>query len=353
MVDKMNTTELFEKNKIEYMRQLRIIKKNLIHIHGIPKSIAIINLLKTEKYLGQYGKIIRFILSYKINQENNKKFYSAYITYSNELEAALAILCIDSLLIEGKIIRAFFGTTKYCNHFLNKSKCPNLEHCIYLHQLISDNDIIIDNNKNNVFSYNEHLKLAKKIVTDSNIKEKYLFQKTEKTEKNVFPSINFIFLNEEEKEKYFATGNIAYIRTNNINHDNVSLNHFNSPKKDLISNKDSYNIERKKILLDGSVGISNSNLSIIKNKEKSEYLSSKNLFEDKNNNLDSLTSIQLHNIFHNSLNKILDRKPFYMALKNVNLQKIELEYFIKDLSKNGVNIYEILNGCLDPVNHLI
>ena len=42
-----------------------------------------------------------------------------------------------------------------------------------------------------------------------------------------------------------------------------------------------------------------------------------------------------------------------MALKNVNLQKIELEYFIKDLSKNGVNIYEILNGCLDPVNHLL
>ena len=117
MIDKLNNTELFEKNKIEDMSQLRIIKKNLIHIHGIPKSIAIINLLKTEKYLGQYGKIIRFIMSYKINQENNKKSYSAYITYSNELEAALAILYIDSLLIEGKIIRAFFGTTNIVTIF--------------------------------------------------------------------------------------------------------------------------------------------------------------------------------------------------------------------------------------------
>ena len=163
MIDKLNNTELFEKYKIEDMSQLRIIKKNLIHIHGIPKSIAIINLLKTEPYLGQYGKIIRFIMKYKVNQENNKKFYSAYITYSNELEAALAILYIDSLLIEGKIIRAFFGTTKYCNYFLNNTKCPNLDNCTYLHQFISDNDIIIDNNDNNAFSYNEHLKLAKKL----------------------------------------------------------------------------------------------------------------------------------------------------------------------------------------------
>ena len=94
-------------------------------------------------------------------------------------------------------------------------------------------------------------------------------------------------------------------------------------------------------------------MNLINNKEKFEHLASKSLFEDNNNDIDSLSSIQLYNIFHNSLNKILVRKPFYMALKNVDLQKLELEYFIKDLSKNGVNIYEILNGCLDPVNHLL
>jgi len=31
-------------------------------------------------------------MTYKVNPENNKKAYSAYITYSNELEAAIAIL---------------------------------------------------------------------------------------------------------------------------------------------------------------------------------------------------------------------------------------------------------------------
>ena len=44
-----------------------------------------------------------------------------YITFSNEKEAAIAILCVDSLIMEGKIIRAFYGTTKYCNYFLQGS----------------------------------------------------------------------------------------------------------------------------------------------------------------------------------------------------------------------------------------
>lgn len=52
-----------------------------------------------------------------MNPDTKTKKYSAYITYSNEREAALAILCVDSLMIQGKIIRAFFGTTKYCKYF--------------------------------------------------------------------------------------------------------------------------------------------------------------------------------------------------------------------------------------------
>ena len=212
MFKKLNNSEFLKKSKIEYLSRLRILKKNLIHIHGLPKSIAIISLLKSEPYLGKYGTILKFIMKYKINQENSKRAYSAYITYSNELEAAIAILCIDSLLIEGKIIRAFYGTTKYCNYFLNNEICPNSEKCNFLHNFINDKNSIIDNN--NSFSYEEHLNLAKKIFDTSNLKIKYLSEKKQKTQglgKNIFPSIDFIFLNEEEKEKYFTTGDIRYI----------------------------------------------------------------------------------------------------------------------------------------------
>ena len=110
----------------------------MIYINDIPESIAIIDLLESKAYLGQYGKIIKFIMIYKINQKKNKEEYSAYITYSNELEAALAILCINSLIFEGKIIRAFFGTIKYRNYFLKNKKCPNTNKCDFLHHFIND-----------------------------------------------------------------------------------------------------------------------------------------------------------------------------------------------------------------------
>ena len=42
-----------------------------------------------------------------------------------------------------------------------------------------------------------------------------------------------------------------------------------------------------------------------------------------------------------------------MELKNINLQKLELEYFIDDLTKNGINIYTLLNDCLDPINNVL
>ena len=144
----------FNKEMTESLQKLRIIKQNLIHVQGLPKSFVNIKKLKSERFFGQYGTIQNLILSRKINLENNKEIYSVYITYENKIEAACAISCVDSLLIYGKIIRAFFGITKYCRYFLNNQKCPNPEKCMLLHQIASNEDIIIDD-KNN-FSYNEH-----------------------------------------------------------------------------------------------------------------------------------------------------------------------------------------------------
>ena len=128
-------TNKFTKEKIEFLSKIRILEKNLIHVQGFPKSIAKTDKLKSNEYFGQYGDIIKAMIKYKINPDTNKKSYSAYITYSNEKEAAFAILCVDSLLYEGKIIRAFFGTTKYCKYFLNNEKCLNYDKCSFKHEI--------------------------------------------------------------------------------------------------------------------------------------------------------------------------------------------------------------------------
>jgi hypothetical protein len=237
---------IFSKNEILSLSKIRIIKKNLVHVHGFPPSLANTEKLSQIEYFGQYGKIQKILLSSKINSETNKKTYSVYITYSNEKEASYAILAVDSLLIEGKLIRVFFGTTKYCNYFLNNSYCPNEEKCMFLHKLVKDKDVIIDSNT--IFSYNEHLNLAKKIIQFSNPETKKRIMNLPKPENTVFPNIEFIFLNEDQKEKYFHSSLISYVKSNSSGQEiNNNYNNFiaqniysNITKNDLQNNSNIY-----------------------------------------------------------------------------------------------------------------
>ena len=45
-----------------------------------------------------------------------------------------AIQAVDGVVIEGKQLRAAFGTTKYCSFFLRGMKCT-VPDCMYLHDL--------------------------------------------------------------------------------------------------------------------------------------------------------------------------------------------------------------------------
>ena len=329
----------FNQQEIKYLSGLRILKKNLVHVHGFPKSIANKDILESNEYFGQYGKIIRLLITHKINPDNNKKVYSAYITYSNEQEAALAILCVDSLLIEGKIVRAFFGTTKYCSFFLNNKKCQNLNKCVFLHQLIKDNDIIIDNNS--IFSYDEHINLSKKIIKYYDPNTKAIIAKKIKPKNIKFPSLDFIFLSEEEKEKYFSSGNISYTHTNLNNQNNNLLNEsgnqfFNNIKENIfLENK--INPEPKLICLCSSTD------NNINSNSNSFYKNCQNLFDFED----------IVKLISKSINHIMLMKPFYSKMKNIPLKELELDYFKKELEKNGTNLYELFDGCLDCIKDII
>ena len=170
----------FSSERIKYLNNVRIIQTNLIHAHGFPSSIARTELLKSKEYFGRYGAIIKATTTYKINPNNNKKLYSVYILYSKEKEAALAVL--DSQIINDKKICVFFGTNKYCNYFLNNEKCPNIDKCMFIHQLVTDKYCIIDDESN--FSYNGHINLSKKILNLPDIKKLKLINKTN-PEKNI------------------------------------------------------------------------------------------------------------------------------------------------------------------------
>ena len=117
--------ELFSpvNNTYNSLQQCRIIQKHLVYIIGL--SINLINKdsqLKNFEYFGQYGKIVKLVTNKnKIYNSNgpNGPSYSCYVTYSNQKESSLAILALDNAIIDKHIIKASYGTTKYCLNFHN------------------------------------------------------------------------------------------------------------------------------------------------------------------------------------------------------------------------------------------
>lgn len=67
-------------------------------------------------YFGQFGRISKVVV-YKNSTYNRTHNYSpslsAYLTYSDEKEASLAIFAVDGLEIHEKILHCSYGTTKF------------------------------------------------------------------------------------------------------------------------------------------------------------------------------------------------------------------------------------------------
>ncbi|KAK8645634.1 hypothetical protein V6N13_119458 [Hibiscus sabdariffa] len=64
---------------------------------------------------------------------------SVYITYSKEEEAIRCIRSIHGYVLDGKPLKACFGTTKYCHAWLRNAPCSNPD-CLYLHEIGSQED---------------------------------------------------------------------------------------------------------------------------------------------------------------------------------------------------------------------
>ena len=344
---------IFTENQILSLSKIRIIKKNLVHAHGFPTSLSNSEKLGKVEYFGQYGKIQKILLTSKTNSETNKKTFSAYITYSNEKEASFAILAVDSLLIEGKLIRAFFGTTKYCNYFLNNFSCPNEAKCMFLHKLVNDKDIIIDSNT--VFSYNEHLNLAKKIIGYTNIGVKKKILKIPKPKNTIFPNINFIFLNEDEKEKYLFPGNISYFKSVSnpqaLSYNNYNDIYFNFQNNFINSFNNNINNFQQPLIKNKSTGSLDKNN--IYNHEPINAFNDSRIKENCSQIINPNEPIAMHKLFKNSIKQILLIRPLFPKINNNKfLKKMEFYYFKNELIRKNINIYNFLNGCLDCIQNL-
>lgn len=87
---------------------------------------------------------------------------SCYVTYEKNEDAIVCINAVNGVWLGSKLLRASYGTTKYCTYFLKGIECTN-PNCLYLHELGSEQDSFTKESMilgKNLFSESVHPKVA-------------------------------------------------------------------------------------------------------------------------------------------------------------------------------------------------
>lgn len=124
-------------NSRRHLCEFRVVQRNLVYVIGISAKIAHEHILKEQEFFGQFGKIIKIVVNKKnflaTSSGSNPPSASAYITFVRKDDAARAIEYVDGSCYDDRVIRATYGTTKYCSYFLRGLTCQN-PGCMYLHE---------------------------------------------------------------------------------------------------------------------------------------------------------------------------------------------------------------------------
>lgn len=127
----------------KHLASVRVIQRNLVYIIGLPANLCNESVLERREYFGQYGKVLKVSVSRPTGapsqQTSTNNGISVYITYAKEEEAIRCIQAVHNFVLEGKVLRACFGTTKYCHAWLRNMTCGNPD-CLYLHDVGSQED---------------------------------------------------------------------------------------------------------------------------------------------------------------------------------------------------------------------
>jgi CCR4-NOT transcription complex subunit 4 len=120
-----------------HLHNYRVVQRNLVYVIGIPAYCANEDLLRKAEYFGQYGKIGKIVIHrhHGVAQSTS----SVYVTFVYRDDARASIQSLEGFWLDGNLLRASFGTTKYCNNFIRGVPCNNPE-CVYLHELGDDED---------------------------------------------------------------------------------------------------------------------------------------------------------------------------------------------------------------------
>lgn len=131
----------------KHLAGMRVIQKNLVYVVGLNPPVPyedVAALLKSDRYFGQYGKINKIVVNKKTTHndhhggpagggQGHHTGYGIYVTFAKKDDAARCIAAVDGTYLDGRIVKAAYGTTKYCSSYLRGQSCPN-PNCMFLHE---------------------------------------------------------------------------------------------------------------------------------------------------------------------------------------------------------------------------
>ncbi|KAG2176241.1 hypothetical protein INT43_005475 [Umbelopsis isabellina] len=130
-----------------HLENTRVVQKNLVYVIGLNPKYANEETIMSNDFFGQYGKISKIVINKRPPPPSVAARHGAaalpsvgvYVTYARKEDAARAITAVDGSIMGGRILRASYGTTKYCSYYLRNMACQNPV-CMYLHDLGEDAD---------------------------------------------------------------------------------------------------------------------------------------------------------------------------------------------------------------------
>ncbi|KUJ12256.1 uncharacterized protein LY89DRAFT_592684 [Mollisia scopiformis] len=128
----------------KHLSGLRVLQKNLVYVVGLSPGIPeqeILSTLRGDRYFGQYGKIVKIVVSNKKTNESgpNGQSLGVYVTFARNEDAARCIAAVNGSQNGERVLRAQLGTTKYCSAYLRNETCTN-KNCMFLHEPGDNND---------------------------------------------------------------------------------------------------------------------------------------------------------------------------------------------------------------------
>ncbi|KNE72587.1 hypothetical protein AMAG_17030 [Allomyces macrogynus ATCC 38327] len=124
-----------------HLKDTKVTQRTLVYVTGLPAKYANEELLKSDNYFGQFGRIVKLNVTRRppqtVGGKTGENQIAVHITYSAAHEAIRAIQYVDGSLLEGRTLHASFGATKYCAAWLQGRQCTTAI-CNFLHEAVDN-----------------------------------------------------------------------------------------------------------------------------------------------------------------------------------------------------------------------